>query len=96
MHECHICGSKADVEVVLYDVYYYGDIFFERDYTCPFLCFKHMVENERSCRNKGDQVIAENIHGLAFNQYRRARGDFHYKHSNQHGAQGFTIYRPIE
>ena len=26
---------------------------------------------------------------------RRPRGITHYPHTNQHGAQGFTIYKPI-
>lgn len=37
------------VEVFLYDVYPYpeGGVFFEQDYTCPFLCEIHMIENEK-------------------------------------------------
>jgi hypothetical protein len=49
-HKCSVkgCGKAADVEVILYDVYLSEiDLFFEQDYTCPYLCFAHMVENER-------------------------------------------------
>jgi len=41
------CGKNAAVEVILYDVYLAEEhVFFERDFTCPFLCDSHMVENE--------------------------------------------------
>ncbi len=42
------CKKNAVVEVLLYDVYLGEQIvFFERDCTCPFLCAKHMVANEK-------------------------------------------------
>lgn len=45
------CQAPVDVEVILYDVYPdEGDVFFERDFTCPFLCNQHMVENEEQAR----------------------------------------------
>jgi len=40
------CANEADVEVILYDVYSDGNIFFEQDFTCPYLCRKHILENE--------------------------------------------------
>jgi len=40
------CQREATVKVILYDVYPYEDVFFEQDYTCPFLCAEHMTENE--------------------------------------------------
>jgi hypothetical protein len=40
------CGDAAAVEVRLYDVYPDGTLFDERDNTCPFLCSRHLVENE--------------------------------------------------
>jgi hypothetical protein len=49
MKKCNIRGCKkpAEFEVILYDVYPYNQhVFFERDFTCPFLCGEHMVENE--------------------------------------------------
>jgi len=43
------CGAAAFVEVILYDVYPYPDpdVFFEQDYTCPYLCGPHLLANER-------------------------------------------------
>ncbi len=42
------CTRLASVEVILYDVYFSSkNIIFEQDYTCPFLCFTHMEENEQ-------------------------------------------------
>ena len=49
MEKCNIRGCKksAEFEVMLYDVYMYDElVFFERDFTCPFLCSEHMAENE--------------------------------------------------
>jgi len=43
------CQREATVKVILYDAYPYysdGDVFFEQDFTCPFLCAEHMSENE--------------------------------------------------
>jgi len=41
------CGKDATVEVLLYDVYTdMRDVFYEQDFTCPYLCGHHMVENE--------------------------------------------------
>jgi len=43
------CANPAEYEVYLYDYYPYqpNDFeFFEQDFTCPFLCKKHMEENE--------------------------------------------------
>lgn len=77
------CSKEAQVEVILYDVYVHHigapePIFFQRDFTCPFLCYDHAVENE-------EQADGE----------RRPRGTIRYPYSNRHGAQGFTIYRPL-
>ena len=47
------CDTFAPCEVLLYDVYTdIEEVFIERDYTCPFLCRQHMVENELSCQGK--------------------------------------------
>jgi hypothetical protein len=80
MPKCSVedCGKDADCEVILYDIYSEGTVYFERDYTCPYLCTEHVVENEKQAR--GD---------------RRPRGCVQYPHSNKHGAQGFTIYKPL-
>lgn len=41
------CRNPADYEVILYDFYTeVGDVFFERDFTCPYICCEHAVENE--------------------------------------------------
>jgi hypothetical protein len=84
------CTRQADYEVILYDMYLnsvldveqletVSTVFYERDYTCPFLCWQHMAENE------------EQATGV-----REPRGDMQYPYSNRHGAQGFTIYKPLD
>ena len=41
------CNQDAYVEVILYDVYpERKTVFFERDFTCPYLCANHMAQNE--------------------------------------------------
>ena len=45
------CGKNATCEVILFDVYMNnGDVFFEQDHTCPYLCAEHILENERGAR----------------------------------------------
>lgn len=45
------CGKDATSEVILFDVYTHdGTVFFEQDFTCPYLCAEHVVENERKAR----------------------------------------------
>jgi hypothetical protein len=63
----------------VYDLRPTGTVFFERDFTCPFLCAGHMIENEKKARG-----------------VRKPRGSVSYPYSNKEGAQGFTIYRPLE
>jgi hypothetical protein len=44
------CTRDAAVEVRLFDLYDVSDgveIFDKQDYTCPYLCTEHLVENER-------------------------------------------------
>ncbi len=44
------CANSATVEARLYDVYPYehqASVFDEQDFTCPYLCDEHLVENER-------------------------------------------------
>jgi hypothetical protein len=42
------CEDLAAYEVILYGIYFdSGELFFEPDITCPYLCQKHMIENER-------------------------------------------------
>ena len=76
------CMRIATVEVILYDVYLYGrdaDVFFEQDFTCPFLCSEHVLENEKKMQGT-----------------RAPRETTYYPFTNRHGAQGFTIYRPLD
>jgi hypothetical protein len=40
------CDKDATVEVMLYDAYGPGDVFLEQDFTCPYLCQEHALENE--------------------------------------------------
>jgi len=50
-HKCSVegCNEDAYCEVILYDVYMHdGTVHFEQDYTCPYLCKKHLIENEES------------------------------------------------
>ena len=47
------CRNPAYVEVILYDIYPSEEkVFFQQDFTCPFLCGEHMVENERKAKGK--------------------------------------------
>jgi len=47
------CGADAEYEVILYDVYLNnGKVFFEQDFTCPYLCAKHVVENEKKAQGE--------------------------------------------
>ena len=45
MQKCrvHGCGKKAEYEAILYA---FADVFFQQDFTCPYLCAEHMVQNE--------------------------------------------------
>ncbi len=43
------CQEPADYEVILYDFYTrLGHVFFQQDYTCPYICAVHARENELS------------------------------------------------
>jgi hypothetical protein len=68
----------ASAEVMLYDVNEDGQVFFERDFTCPYLCPRHIAENEQSLQGA-----------------RRPAAVSNYKYTNQHCAQGFSVYRPL-
>jgi hypothetical protein len=47
------CERSADFEVFLYDVYlYHGEVFFAQDFTCPFLCSRHMILNEEGFKGR--------------------------------------------
>jgi hypothetical protein len=100
------CANLPAYEVILYDIYLdSGEVFFEQDLTCPYLCSRHMIENERQAysleeihppapgavRKIGE--IMQNTRECPPN--RRPRGFVHYPHTNKNCAQGFTINRPI-
>jgi hypothetical protein len=54
MPNCSVpgCDVKADYEVILYDIYTNGDLFFEQDETCNFICKKHATENEEEAKGE--------------------------------------------
>jgi len=54
MPKCAVtgCGNEADVEVILYDVYSDGEVLFEQDFTCPYLCTHHVESNEAQAFSK--------------------------------------------
>lgn len=78
------CTNKPDYVVFLYDQYNNGTTFFEQDFTCPFICETHMQENERGIGNAG------------VGERRRPRSHNQYLYSNQHDAQGYTKYAPLD
>ena len=101
------CGNLPVYEVILYDIYLdIGEVFFEQDITCPYLCPKHMIENEEQAHTvEGSDISASGgvrkIEELTRDTcegppIRRSRGFVHYPHTNKNRAQGFIIYRPIE
>ena len=82
------CDNLPTFEVLLYDLYMnVPDAFMERDYTCPFLCDKHFVQNESEARN---------IVQLGEPSARLPRGVVEYPFTNRYQAQGFSIYRPLD
>lgn len=46
------CVEEAAYEVILFDVYEDGEVFWERDTTCEFLCAPHVAENESRARGE--------------------------------------------
>lgn len=47
------CQNVAEYEVVLYDFYsHLNQTFYEQDLTCPFICEKHLEENEKYAAGK--------------------------------------------
>jgi hypothetical protein len=102
------CGREAGYEVFLYDYYSFnGDVFFQGDSTCPYLCKTHVIENEGgvlripehdsagqdSTTEIGEEIM--NIEVIPAGPERKYRGSYQYPHTNKQGAQGFTIYRPL-
>jgi hypothetical protein len=81
-HKCAVpgCGEEACVEVRLYDLYigrgYEPEVFNERDYTCPYLCEQHLLENEekaegeRKARGYVKYPYSNQMSALGFTIYR--------------------------
>ena len=104
------CGNTAEFEVILYDIYMGSNIFFERDFTCPFLCFDHVIENEKTVKMFPKDESNQSHLGTSLNEIleegfpdlvsagttRTYRDVYHYPYSNKNRAQGFTIYRPLK
>lgn len=42
------CLQPAAVRVILYDVRHNGEVYFQKDESCPTLCTRHMLRNEIS------------------------------------------------
>jgi hypothetical protein len=104
------CDELAAVEVILYDIYELSirtaEVFFEQDYTCPYLCTHHLFENERGAIRDWSpleppsgpvslQEIRETLVLPILSGQREARGGVSYPYTNRDTAQGFSIYRPI-
>jgi hypothetical protein len=56
-HRCSIegCPNLASYEVRLYDFdAAEGAVLFERDDTCPYICFEHAIDNERQAPDRRD------------------------------------------
>jgi hypothetical protein len=105
------CERQAYVEVMLYDIYEFGDrsaeVFFEQDFTCPYLCSTHLYENEAGATvawtpieaPEGEPLSLAELQRLVvlpvMSRERKARGSVRYPYTNRHGAQGFSVYRPL-
>jgi hypothetical protein len=78
------CPSLAEYEVLHYDVdLHHGGIRLERDETCPFLCFEHLVDNER--RAVGERH-AEVVVDYPYTNRQRLRGMSLYRPLTHHDA----------
>ena len=80
------CKSSAEYEVIFYDVYPYGEVtvFYQPHESCPYLCHKHLAENELGAKTDMED---KNL--------RRYRGMVDYPYASS-GGQGFNIYRPLK
>jgi hypothetical protein len=82
MNQCSVknCTRKADYRVILYDVYVNEEEVF--------------YENDFTCPLLCASHMAENERQAR--GVRKPRGDISYPYTNQQGAQGFTIYQPLD
>ena len=57
-HETHRCSVEGCPSLAAYEVRRYdfdpegGAVRFERDETCPYLCFEHALDNERNAQGE--------------------------------------------
>src|SRR5262249_26134034 len=87
------CTDPATVRVILYDVYSFGNVFFEQDRTCPYLCEAHVVENEQGAKSYdmmpslvepgGAICVADTpCREPELTEFRKGRGVVYYPHTN--------------
>lgn len=74
------CSSDAICEVILFDVYTHDGTVF--------------FEQDSTCPYLCADHILENEKEAKGE--RKPRGVVHYPYTNQHRAQGFTIYKPLK
>ena len=81
MSNCNVpnCNNGADYEVILYDIYAHDGSLFFERDTTCPFICAHHAL-ENEQRAEGE---------------RRPRGFVKYPFTNLHGAQGFTIYKPL-
>lgn len=90
------CKEAADYDVIFYDVYLYPistDVFYKRHESCPFLCHKHMAENEQHAIPElpSEVVLPVTMEARRLREY---RGHVRYPHARS-GGEGFCIYKPL-
>lgn len=80
------CDTKAEYEVIFYDVYFGKpvDVFYEQHNDCAYLCGEHQSENEHGAQNDLDDPAL-----------RRYRGRVDYPYTKSWG-RGFVIYRRLK
>ena len=84
MNQCSVknCTRKADYRVILYDVYLYPHQ------------EEVFFEQDTTCPFLCTAHMAENERQAK--GVRQPRGETSYLYTNQQGAQGFTIYQPLD
>ena len=83
MLKCDVegCENVAVAEVILYDVYQNGKVFFEQDFGCEFICAAHIVENEskakgvRQPQGSVEYPFTNQNHAQGFTIYRPLTND---------------------
>jgi hypothetical protein len=91
------CRSAPTYEVFLYDFYDYPssppEEFFQQDFTCPFLCEAHMLENE--ARAVGSRVPRGHV-SYPFSNQHHAQGFTKYQPVPGFGVQLFEAGRLVD